>query len=333
MTTQMTPPANGNTAMTQKKPKTLKDLLEQAKSSIAAVIPKHLSADRLIKIALVAVSRDKTGKLGQCTPESVLLAVMQAAELGIEIGGSLGEGYLVPYERRWKDDHDKWHSAMEAQFIIGYRGLINLARRSGEIANITAHVVHENDKFRVIFGLDEKLEHEPTLKGAPGELVAAYAIIRFKDGGSQVEFMTREQILDIRDRPKPGKKLVRRNKDDIFGPWNSDESEMWRKTVVRRGCKYAPLSPELKKQLEAEDDLEEIPAIDVIGQAAATEGAKELEGATPTKKLAAKLSAKKGVEDPQPETTEAATPHDPETGELREEQPEPKAERQPGEEG
>lgn len=332
MANQMVPQGtNGNTQLAQqsKAPRTLKDLLEQAKGRIAAVIPKHMSADRLIKIALVAVSRDKTGKLAQCTPESVLLSVMQAAELGIEIGSSLGDGYLVPYERRWQGEDNRWHSAMEAQFIIGYRGLINLARRSGEIASVTAHVVHQNDKFRVVYGLEEKLEHEPTLHGDPGELVAAYAIIRFKDGGTQVEMMTREQILDIRDRPRPGKPMKRRDKSAIFGPWNTDEAEMWRKTVLRRVLKLAPLSPELRDRIEKEDEVEETMTIDVIAEAAQKEGAKEIDGATPTKKLAAKLGAK-NKPDGTPEPEPATVLHDPETGELPHTSSE---EREPGQEG
>jgi recombination protein RecT len=169
------------------------------------------------------------------------------------------------------------------------------------------------------------------MKGSPGELVAAYAIIRFKDGGSQVEVMTREQILDVRDRPKPGKKMVRRAKEDIDGPWNTDESEMWRKTVVRRACKYAPLSPELRKQLETEDEIDDALTIDVVAEAAKSEGAKELSDAPATKKLAAKLG--KGKDKPAEEQP-AEPEHDPETGELpmseAEKQAAENAEREPG---
>lgn len=307
MTTQG-PNGNGGTAMQKagpKRPATLKDLLERAKPSLAAVVPKHMSADRLIKIALACVSRDKTGKLAQCTPESVLLAVMHAGELGLEIGGSLGEAYLVPFKKSWKDDKNQWHAQLEAQCIIGYRGFVNLARRSGEIQNVSAHVVRKNDKFNVVFGLDERIEHTPILEGDPGELVAVYAICRYKDGGYQVELMTRPDVIAVRDRPKPWSKGKPAPPED--GPWITDEAEMWRKTAVRRLAKYLPLSPELRRQLEKEDEIEETSVIDVVAEAAMTSG----DGAT--KKLADRIKSDTANK---PEAS-AASEHNPATGEVK----------------
>lgn len=330
MTMTTTTPANGAELAKRGGPKTLKDLLEAAKGRIQAVIPKHLSTDRLIKIALVAVSKDKTGKLAQCTSESVLLAVMQAAELGLEIGGSLGDAYLVPYKKSWKDDSGKWHSAMEAQCITGYRGFISLARRSGEISSISAHVVHANDKFKIVYGLEEKLEHEPLLTGDPGDLIAVYAICAFKDGGKQVEVMTRAQVIAIRDRVKPGDYKPKPGEvKELKGPWLTDEEEMWRKTVVRRLAKYLPLSPELKTQIEKEDEIEDTSTIDVLAEAAA---ASLPEGTSPTKKLAAKIGKnnRASAGEAEPETVPAidgdGEHFNTETGEVPDT-------RQPGEEG
>src|SRR5690349_18973964 len=119
--------------------KNLQQLLESRKQAMAMVLPKHLSPDRLIKIALVAIS--KVPKLLDCNQESVLRSVMTAAELGLDCGGALGGAYLVPYGN-------------DCQLIIGYRGMIDLARRSGEIVSIEARVVWKNDKFDVKFGTD-----------------------------------------------------------------------------------------------------------------------------------------------------------------------------------
>ncbi len=214
-----------------KRQDSLKTLLDRARPSLAAVLPKHLNPDKLIKVALVATSR--TPALLQCTPTSVLQAVMTASQLGLEPGGVLGSAYLVPYKS-------------ECQLVIGYRGLIDLARRSGKIASVEAHVVYANDKFTIRHGLTPALEHEPNLAGEPGDVVAAYAIARLHDGSTQVEVMTRKQLDAIRTRSRAGNS----------GPWATDTDEMYRKTVVKRLCKYLPLSVELASAIEADNRAE-----------------------------------------------------------------------------
>lgn len=220
-----------------KQPMTLKQYFEKhAHAALSAVAPKHMTAERLVKIALLAASRSP--ELAKCAPESILRAVMQGAEIGLEAGGLLGEAYIVPF-------FNKKTGKMEAQMIPGYRGLIKLARNSGQITSIEAHVVRERDQFTLIYGLDAKLEHVPCLKGDPGPVVAAYAIARFKDGGYQVEVMTRAELDAVKAR----------SKSPSSGPWVTDEAEMQKKTVVRRLCKYLPLSPELAlaRAIEADE--------------------------------------------------------------------------------
>jgi recombination protein RecT len=219
----------------------LKALLDRAKGSIAAVLPKHLTPERLLKVALSATSRNPA--LLACTPQSILLAVMQASELGLEIGGLLGDAYFVPFKE-------------QAQLIVGYRGMIKLARQSGEIKVLEAHVVREGDTFELEYGLEPRLVHKPAMSGELGKVIAVYAIARFKDGGYQVDVMTLAEIEAIRLRSKAVND----------GPWNTDYAEMARKTVVRRLCKYLPLSPELAKALEHEAAIDEnvpSPIIDV----------------------------------------------------------------------
>lgn len=232
-------PQNGSTAIAS-----LRDLLERSKPKFQDVIPKHLSADRLVRVAIAACSR--TPKLLECTPMSVLNSVMQSAQLGLEAGGPLGDAYLVPYGR-------------DCQLIVGYRGLINLARRSGQIASIEAHVVHQQDRFVCRYGLEPVLEHEPHWGEEPGPMVAVYAVAKLKDGGTQAEVMTKAQIEAIRTRSRA----------QNGGPWTTDYDEMARKTVVRRLCKYLPLSVELATALDLDEraefgggtgDLIEVPA-------------------------------------------------------------------------
>lgn len=207
---------------------TLKDLLEARRASIAQLIPKHLNADRLMKVALNCVG--KTPMLQQCTPVSLLQCVITAAELGLEPGGALGHAYLVPY-------------GTVATLIIGYRGLIQLMRNSGQLASIRAVVVHEKDVFKLREGIEQTIRHEPFLDGDAGPLKYVYCVAKLKDGSVQIEVMTRAAVEAIKARSKASKS----------GPWVTDYDEMAKKTVVRRIAKYLPMSAELEKVIEADN--------------------------------------------------------------------------------
>ncbi len=232
------------TALTKTDPRqaSLKMLLERSKAAIEQVIPKHLTADRVLKVALVATSR--TPKLLECTQASILQSVMIAAQLGLEPGGPLGHAYLVPYNVKVKVDGQPDRYQMECQLIPGYRGLIALARRSGEIETIEARAVWQRDTFVYHLGLQQRLEHIPCMDGDPGPLVAVYAIARLKGGGVQIEVMSRAQI----ERIKKGSKSQY--------TWADHYDEMARKTAVRRICKYLPLTVELATALDLDEQAE-----------------------------------------------------------------------------
>lgn len=205
---------------------TLAGLLRDRKDSIAQLVPKHLTPERLMRVAVNCVA--KTPGLQACTPTSLLQSVLVAAELGLEPGGALGHLYLVPFKTTCTP-------------IIGYRGLIELARRSGEISSVRAVVVRERDKFRMTEGIEQTIDHEPYLDGDAGALRYVYCVIRLKDGGVHVEVMSKSQIDAIRARSRSGSS----------GPWVTDYDEMAKKTVTRRGLKWAPLSSErFEKALE-----------------------------------------------------------------------------------
>ena len=150
------------------------------------------------------------------------------ARLGLEPGGALGEGYLVPFKGK-------------VIFIPGYRGLISLARRSGQIISIEARVVHEKDEFSCCLGLDPDLKHTPTWEETdPGPLRLVYAVAKLKDGGVQFEIMSRGQIEQVRAKSQAGN----------FGPWVDNYEEMSKKTVIRRLFKYLPVSVEMVRAAE-----------------------------------------------------------------------------------
>lgn len=213
---------------------TVGDLFEKRKAAIAAVLPEHLKPERLIKVALNCIA--KTPLLQKCTPASLVQCLVQAAELGLEPGGALGHAYLVPFKNK--------DGTYNCTLIIGYRGFIELARRTGTLAQIEAHVVYEKDEFKIAFGMQPELRHVPTLTGDRGNPKLVYMIARLKDGSIHAETMTIADIARIQGRSKSGD----------YGPWKTDWEEMAKKTVVRRGMKYLPMSAELAAALEKDDE-------------------------------------------------------------------------------
>lgn len=213
-------------------------LLERSKDEIARALPKHLGVERMARIALTAYRM--TPKLAECHPMSVLSAVVQASQLGLEIG-LLGEAHLVPFKG-------------QCQLVPGYMGLMKLARQSGEVADIYAHEVRENDHFILKLGTARSLEHEP-LKGrggfpaaiqSRGDVVGFYAVCLFKDGTNTFVTATTEDVNAIRDRSRGYQAALKYQNDT---PWKTDYVPMGKKTVIRELCKYLPKSPELAKAL------------------------------------------------------------------------------------
>jgi recombination protein RecT len=215
---------------------TLSGYIMSRRDNLAAVLPKTLTPERLCKIALAAASRNPT--LLQATPESFYVALHSCAQLGLEPNTPLGAAYLIPFRNNKA-------GTMEVQFIPGYRGLIDLARRSGQIQNIYAYAVREGDEFSYALGLRPDIVHVP--KGAPdANLTHVYAVAKLKDGGEQFVVMTRAEVDLIRGRS--------RSKDN--GPWVTDYEAMALKTAIRRLVKYLPMSIELAAAIEHDDAVE-----------------------------------------------------------------------------
>lgn len=283
--TQQQAPEQAMTRPGEAKPapvrKTLADMLEASKQAIQSRLPSHMNADRIIKVAFSACGRN--AELGKCTQQSIIKAVMLGAELGLEAGGLLGEAYLVPFNNKYVVD-GKEVKVAEATLIPGYRGLIKLARQSGEVSQISAQVVYEMDKYAVHLGLEPDVEHIPLLTGERGKLLFCYAGVKYKDGGRQMEVMTRSDVMKIKGRSKTGKYGK--------GPWGTDEAEMWRKTVLRRLLKYAPLSSErLMRAQEVDSEVD----VDLDAAGVSVDVPVQLEGApTPAARSDARASALAG---------------------------------------
>ncbi len=225
---------------------TVAQMMEKSRDSIAAALPKHLTVERLSRVALGELRTNP--KLLECNPASLMSAIVKASQLGLEVGSAMGHAYLVPYKT-------------ECTLIIGYRGMIALARRSGEIQSITARVVYARDTFELEYGLEEKLRHIPSTDEDPGPVTHVYAVAKLRDGGIQYEVMTRAEVEAIRKRSRAGQ----------YGPWVTDWSEMARKTVMRRLFKYLPMSIEMADAMSAEADDDRPSERNVTGTATVTD--------------------------------------------------------------
>lgn len=212
---------------------TVRGALNKMMPQLSMALPKHLTAERLVRVTMTAIQN--TPKLLECDRKSLFAAVMTSAQLGLEPDGILGQAYLIPF---------KVGGQMKVQFIPGYKGLLKLARNSGEVSNIQAQAVYEGDEFDFEFGLDEKLRHKPSQDGDRQErdITHFYAIAKFKDGSHYWDVMTKAQVEKVRDGSQgyqAAKRFAKNGK--INSPWSDHFEEMGRKTVIRRISKYLPM--------------------------------------------------------------------------------------------
>lgn len=204
---------------------------EQARDQLAAVAARHMNPERLMRITANAIRT--TPKLQQCDPLSFLGALMQCASLGLEPNTILGHAYLVPFDNRKK-------GITEVQLIVGYKGLIDLARRSGHITSISANIHYsDDDLWDWEEGTESRLRHRPGQR--QGSKLHAYAIAKFKDGGHAYVVLPWAHVLKIRDGSQGWQTAVRFGKTDS-APWKTHEDAMAMKTAIRALAKFLPLS-------------------------------------------------------------------------------------------
>lgn len=196
---------------------------------IKSALPKHLSAERICRVALNFIS--KNPQLQKCTPQSLCGAIMEASTLGLEID-MRGLAYLVPY-------------GTAAQLSIGYKGLIDLAVRSGKVKQIYGECIYENDIYDIVLGLEPKLVHKPRLTDRGG-VIASYAIAVLADGTKQFMVVPRAEIDKVREASKAGHS----------GPWEQWFEQMAIKTAVRRLCKFLPLSAEMQRAVALDEAVD-----------------------------------------------------------------------------
>ena len=226
--------AENKAAATTTKPKTMQQYVKSMEAEIAKALPSVITPERFSRIVLTALSSNP--KLQECTPQSFLGAMMTAAQLGVEPNTALGQAYLIPFKNK---------GVMECQFQLGYKGLIDLAYRSGEVSNIQAQEVYENDVFEFEYGLEPKLRHVPAKKDR-GDVICYYALFKMKDGGYNFG------VMSVDDARKHGQKY---SKSYSFGPWQNNFDEMAKKTVLKKVLKYAPLKSDFVRAVAQDETI------------------------------------------------------------------------------
>lgn len=232
--------------------KTLQDYMKVMEGQIKRALPSVITPERFSRMVLTALS--STPKLKQCTPQSFIGAMMTAAQLGVEPNTALGQAYLLPYDNRRK-------GVTECQFQLGYKGLIDLAYRSGEVSIIQAHEVYENDDFDYELGMEPRLRHIPA-RANRGKVICYYAMFKTKDGGYGFDVMS---IEDVQAHAKKYSKAYG------SGPWQTNFDEMAKKTVLKKVLKYAPLKSDFVRaaaqdesiKTEIDADMYSVPAEEI----------------------------------------------------------------------
>ncbi len=233
--------AQNNSLQKKDKPVTMQAYIKKMENEIAKALPSVLTPERFTRITLSALSANPT--LQQCSPQSFLGAMMTAAQLGVEPNTPLGQAYLIPFKNNKK-------GVIECQFQLGYKGLIDLAYRSGDISVIQAHTVYENDEFEYELGLDPILHHVPFKGADKGEPIYFYAVFKLKDGGYGFEVMSVDEV-----RAHAAK--YSKSFHDQYSPWKTNFEEMAKKTVLKKALKYAPMKSDFVRQADSDGTVKE----------------------------------------------------------------------------
>jgi recombination protein RecT len=220
-----------------------KQELAMREGHLRSLLPQAMTVDKFQGIVVAAVADNMD--LLDCDRGSLLKACLNAAELGLSLNKNMGEADILKV----------WDGRMKknvAQFRPRYKGLMKLALQAGEVLKIESRLVYEKDMFEVEEGIEPRIIHRHGLSDR-GEKIGAYCVWKLKNGESQFEIMSKEEILSIRNRSSSKTK-----EGTIVGPWKTDEAEMWRKTVVRRASKYMPLSTEAQRAVMVDNQAEGI---------------------------------------------------------------------------
>lgn len=241
------------TTTEEKKPATMADFFEKRKHELAKALPSHVSIDRLLRIATSTIQRNP--KLLAATQQSLLAGVVISSQLGLELNTPLGQAWLIPYDRS-VNNGGKWEKVTEAQFQLGYQGVIDLAYRTGLYKTIYTEKVYEKDTFSYALGLNKDLIHVPSEEEDRGELKGVYAVYHLKNGGFDFKYWPTSKIMS--HAKKYSKSWEDKQSNFKKGSaWADNFEGMAPVPVLKDLLKLAPKSIEFANQLSLDGSIKD----------------------------------------------------------------------------
>lgn len=226
-------------ATTEKKTLTIADTVNNMQSEFARALPQHIPSDRFTRIAVSAINSNPDLLSPEIDRRSLYAAVMKAAQDGLVIDGR--EAALVTFKTK---------EGVKAQYMPMVAGIMKKMRNSGEISNISTGLVYRNEydqgRFKYVKGDTESLSHDPILFEEKGALIGVYAVVTLKDGNKVRAFMDKTQIEKV--------KAVSRSATSPYGPWVKWYDEMAEKSVLRKVSKLCPMSSDLDRVFQNDDE-------------------------------------------------------------------------------
>lgn len=224
---------------------TIVDMVKALEPEIRRALPAVLTPERFTRMALSAINN--TPALAECTPMSFIAAMMNAAQLGLEPNTPLGQAYMIPYKNK---------GVLECQFQLGYKGMIDLAYRTGQVQMIQAQIVREYDYFEYQYGLDPKLIHRPGGEGDRGNITFIYGLFRLTNGGFGFEVSNKADMDAFAAK-------YSKSFGSKYSPWTENYEDMAKKTVIKRALKYAPVSVDFQKALSMDETIKTEISVDM----------------------------------------------------------------------
>ena len=249
--------ANAKQIASQEKQGTLRDWLSIQQKAVAPSLPAGtVSIERFMESVKFAILDPKNPLLRTCDKGSLQRSIAQAANYGLEVGGVLGQSYFIPYNESVKNPQTgQWEKVMTCHFQIGYKGLIELARRSKTIKTIAAEPVYSNDDFECELASGRSIHHKINIKQDRGEVVAYYCLVELMNGGEQFAIMTKSDAEKFRDKYSKSYVQAKNAKDKNLSEniWVKDFDAMSLKTCVIRALKLCPISIETLRAVQTEE--------------------------------------------------------------------------------
>ena len=234
--TNISQPDNNEKPVKLTKNMSMPDMVKAMMPEIRKALPSVITPERFTRIALSALNN--TPALQQCSPMSFIASLLNSAQLGLEPNTPLGQAYLIPYKNKGQ---------MECQFQIGYKGLIDLAYRNGQMQTIQAQAVYENDLFEYEYGLEPKLVHKPAYSDR-GEITYFYGLFKTVNGGFGFSVMSK---ADMDNYARTYSKAFASD----YSPWKTSYEEMAKKTVIKQALRYAPIKTDFQRALSTDESI------------------------------------------------------------------------------